>query len=174
MADEPVLGLNMAAGKNGLVQTMVPGMILTIDKASFGKGGNSVFRRLYAPASAHTTQKESRSCKSCHNNPLAIGYGRGILNLSVKGRWTFEPRFALNPNDGLPEDAWTGFLRERNGITATREKIRPFNIAEQKKILTAGACLTCHEESSEVMRRGLVDFRKEISRRSSRCLLPRW
>lgn len=174
LSDEPVLGIDEKSGKSGQVQTMVPGMIMTIDKASFSKNGDKVFHRLYAPASAHTTRRESRSCKSCHNNPLAIGFGRGSLVFSSAGRWTFEPKYERHPNDSLPEDAWTGFLKNRSGIVSTRKGIRPFNVDEQKRILTAGACLTCHDENSAIMTQSLTDFSKLVNSRSTRCVMPVW
>lgn len=174
LAELPVLGNNATdkSHKDGQVNTFTPGMIMTIDKGSFKNSEKTVFHRLYAPSSAHTTQREGRSCKSCHNDPLAIGYGRGKLNYSASGQWSFEPLYQNNPNDGLPEDAWTGFLQERKDQASTRKDMRPFNLAEQKRILTAGACLSCHEATSSVMKRSLVDFDKVIKERSRRCVMP--
>ncbi|MDO9255043.1 MAG: cytochrome b N-terminal domain-containing protein [Bacteroidales bacterium] len=174
MAELPVLGINTTdkSRKNGIVSTFTPGMIMTIDKGSFKKGEKTVFHRLYAPSSAHTTQREGRSCKSCHNDPLAIGYGRGKLSYSFDGKWTFDPLYQNNKYDGLPEDSWTGFLQERKDQASTRIGMRPFNLAEQKRILTAGACLTCHDAASGVMKRSLVAFDKVIHERSKRCIMP--
>jgi len=182
MADEPTLGIRKTKLPNGKVErqviTVVPGMILSVDKSGYQKGGNStVFHRLYAPAEPHTTQKEGRSCVSCHNSPLALGYGYGELKYKInsgKGRWIFTPRFAPNPNDGLPEDAWIGFLASRANDVSTRENVNPFNDDEQRRILLAGACLTCHEGNSLVMNRALFDFDKAIKERSGRCVLPVW
>ena len=174
VAELPVLGINNSdkSLKNAVVGTFTPGMILTIDKGSFDKKDGTTFHRLYAPASAHTTQREGRTCKSCHNDPLAIGYGRGKLVFSAEGKWSFTPLYKNNKYDGLPEDAWTGFLSERKDQAATRLDMRPFNISEQKRILTAGACLTCHDATSTVMKRSLVDFNKVIGERSRRCVMP--
>jgi quinol-cytochrome oxidoreductase complex cytochrome b subunit len=174
LAELPVLGINATdkSKKSGMVSTFTPGMILTIDKGSFSKGEKTVFHRLYAPSSAHTTQREGRSCKSCHNDPLAIGYGRGKLSYSTDGKWTFDPLFQNNKYDGLPEDSWIGFLQERKDQASTRKGMRPFNLAEQKRILTAAACLTCHDATSGVMKRSLVDFDKVIRERSKRCVMP--
>ena len=176
MAEFPVLGVNTndKSIKNGKVQTFTPGMIMTIDKDSFRKGDKIVFHRLYAPSSAHTTQREGRSCKSCHNEPLALGYGRGKLSYSKTGKWTFDPLYENNKYDGLPEDSWTGFLHERTDQASTRKGMRPFTVAEQKRILTAGACLTCHAEASKVMQLCLQDFNKGISGRSKSCVMPVW
>lgn len=169
-ADLPVLGINEEAG--GKVVTAMPGMIMTIDQESMAKGQENHFFRMYAPASGHTTQRIGRSCKSCHNNPLAIGYGRGELKYipnGVNGGWVFEPRFAQNENDQLPEDAWTGFLKEAKMPWSTRSGLRPFSVKEQLRILEVGSCLTCHEDQSIVMERALENFAQTLSERPMNC-----
>jgi len=173
MAEAPALGINTK--KDRKVIPVMPGMIMTIDHGSFSKKTGISFHRLYAPASGHTTLREGRSCKSCHNNPLAIGYGRGQLTyriLGKEGKWFFEPLFTLNPNDNLPEDAWTGFLKEAVSPFSTRSTLRPFTVSEQKKILEVGACLTCHEEKSKTMDQALENFQQTLSRVSKHCILP--
>jgi multisubunit Na+/H+ antiporter MnhB subunit len=173
MAEAPVLGINTETNQ---VVTTMPGMILAIDIESFEIGKAKSFHRLYAPTSGHTTQKKARSCKSCHNDPLSLGFGRGELIYKVSGNignWTFEPRFALNENDHLPEDAWTGFLQEANPPFATRDWLRPFTVAEQKRILIVGACLSCHDEKSNVMDQALEDWEKTLVRRSKKCVLEK-
>jgi quinol-cytochrome oxidoreductase complex cytochrome b subunit len=174
-AEPPVLGISENAG--GKVVMAMPGMIMTIDQESFQKGKGQSFFRLYAPASGHTTQRVARSCKSCHNNSLAIGYGRGELKYNPSGetiQWTFEPRFALNENDQLPEDAWIGFLQEAKSPFATRNGLRPFTVKEQMRILEVGSCLTCHDEKSKVMERALENFQLTQAKRSKKCVLPIW
>ena len=171
-AELPVLGISEKG--EGKIVTAMPGMILTIDCESFEKGRGKSFHRLFAPASAHTTQREGRSCKSCHNDPLAIGFGRGLLRFEISGnsgKWTFKPRFALSKDDSLPEDAWTGFLKEAKKPYATRDDLRPFSIKEQKRILLVGSCLTCHEEKSKVMELALLNFDRTLSQRNSLCII---
>ena len=90
LAEPPVLGVDTI--NEGKVVTAMPGMVLSIDQESFARGKGKSFHRLYAPASGHTTQRKGRSCISCHNNPLAIGYGRGVLTYQVSGKtgqWEF-------------------------------------------------------------------------------------
>lgn len=171
MAEPPVLGVNVITNQ---VVTAMPGMVMTIDQESFAKGKGNSFHRLYAPTSGHTTQREGRSCKSCHNDPLAIGFGRGELIYHVTkntGNWSFEPRFALNPNDHLPEDAWTGFQKEAQAPYSTRSSLRPFSVDEQKRILEVGSCLSCHDEKSKVMDQALENYPQMLARRSVKCVL---
>jgi hypothetical protein len=169
MTDPPTLGI-----RDSMIYTMTPGMILSVDLGSFGKQQQESWKRLYAPASGHTIQKKGRSCKSCHNDPLAIGYGRGNLafrNKNGTGFWEFTAQFSNNEHDGLPEDAWIPFLKERKGITATRLNIRPFNQVEQKKILRVGSCLTCHDEGSSVMQSTLTAYAETLNKMSKKCVI---
>lgn len=175
---EPALGFRYAGTKKEIVP-VTPGMVLTIDKASFpGSTGDSIiFHRLFAPVAPHTTAAKGRDCKSCHNNPVALGYGRGILKYTVEngnGKWTFDPYYANDRHDGLPADAWTGFLMQRTGKVSTRTNVIPFDIQTQQKILTVGACLTCHDEGSTIMIQSLTDYQKVLDQRSAKCVLPEW
>jgi quinol-cytochrome oxidoreductase complex cytochrome b subunit len=181
-ADPPTLGVrrlpDATGGRRDVIDTFVPGMILTIDR-NHEPGGPSdpVFRRLYARIEPHTTRREARSCESCHNDSVAIGYGRGVLRYERTaggGRWTFTPAAPPLEADGLPADAWIPFLDTRPGMVSTRDDVRPFDREEQRRILRVGACLTCHDASSRVMRDSVRDFKALMARRSQRCVLPGW
>lgn len=175
-AEPATLGVKELKSTNGKITRVIdeftPGMILTIDKKD---GSKKNFKRLFAPGFSHTIRKEARSCESCHNNPLAIGYGRGKLEYKIMGTagiWQFLPQFPLMKEDGLPEDAWIGFLKEGMKNSATREYARPFTVAEQKRILTTGSCLTCHQSNSPVMKAAILDFPKVIRLKSKKCVMP--
>ncbi len=178
----PTLGIRRAPANAGtrreVVETFVPGMILTIDRNRVpGRPSDIVFRRLYARVEPHTTRREARSCVSCHNDPVALGYGRGDLRYELAaagGRWRFRPAAPRLAEDGLPADAWIPFLGTRDGMVSTRDDVRPFTPEEQRRILRVGACLTCHPPLSQVMRESVREFDALLARRSPRCVLPRW
>ncbi len=174
----PTLGVLAEGEARGAIDTFVPGMIMTFDRnREHGRPPDVLFRRLYAKLFPHTIRREARSCASCHADPVAMGFGKGDLRYVVEGasgRWRFTPAGKPSPHDGLPEDAWTGFLQERTGMVSTREGARPFSVAEQRRILTVGACLTCHHAESPAMRRATQDFPATLARRSPRCALPAW
>ncbi len=178
LAEAPALGIRQT-GKKKEVVPVIPGMILTIDLQSFThqKKDALIFHRLFAPVAPHTTSSKGRSCKSCHDNPVALGFGKGELKYVIKGKrgfWHFYPTYENSIYDSLPEDAWTGFLKNRSGMVSTRKNVRPFSVKEQEKILLVGACLTCHKGNSEVMRNSLFHFDEVLKKRTQKCVLPDW
>lgn len=181
VANGPTLGVRRVdrpGGRPEIIETFVPGMVMTLDRnRESGGPSDVVFRRLYARIEPHTTRREVRSCESCHNDPEAIGYGRGTLSFErtpAGGRWRFTPAAPLLPADGVPADAWVPFLGTRTGMVSTRDDVRPFTPEEQRRILRVGSCLTCHPAGSRVMRDSVRDFDALLARRSPQCLLPRW
>ncbi|MCB0486050.1 MAG: hypothetical protein KDC47_07640, partial [Flavobacteriaceae bacterium] len=174
-AERPALGVRKDS-TGYTIEPAVPGMILTIDHQSFSGDVNdkTAFHRLYAPNSPHTTSKEVRDCKSCHANPMAIGYGKGTL-LYKDGVWNFTPEYAQNPNDGLPEDAWVPFLEEPKAkVLSTRTNFKPFTVDQQKRILLVGACLQCHKDDSKVMQQTLYEGLDVVLKNiSKQCILPK-
>ena len=181
LAEPPSLGIRLA-GKQEIVDTFIPGMILTIDMQLYPthprNAPRHIFRRLYAPIAAHTTVAVARDCQSCHANPLAIGYGQGELTFqslgNSRGQWIFDSHYATREEDGLPYDAWIGFLQERGGMVSTRVGARPFSVQEQKAILQVGACLTCHPGNSVNIQRIYGNFPQALKQTSPSCVLPAW
>jgi hypothetical protein len=173
----PALGIRTTENGHEVIP-VAPGMALTIDKNSYTNENDTViFHRLFAPVAPHTTSLKGRNCKSCHNNPEALGYGEGALLFIIKdgkGKWEFTPYFENDPRDGLPADAWIDFLQTRSGKVSTRKNVFPFTVDQQQKILTVGACLTCHREDSEVMLNSLNNFEALVNKRKPQCYLPAW
>lgn len=168
----PALGV--VKNKDGVekITTFIPGMIL---KISSGKGSQFNFKRIYAPIFSHTITKKSRICESCHQNPLALGFGKGVFDYKKIDRTIkiyFKPYNQINPLDMLPVDAWIGYNKKSLEFLSTRKNISPLSPAIQKKVLTVGVCLLCHRGSSNVMQKALFDFDSTIKKISSRCLLP--
>jgi hypothetical protein len=165
MADLPTLGVRV--GDKNQIEPAIPGMILTIDKASF---------------------YSSDDIKPALPSGRSSGYGRGALIYEVSdgiGKWKFTPEYAANKYDRLPEDAWIGFSfshdpplsasKALSGLQSTRTDFRPFNMEEQKRILKVGACFTCHDENSEIILKSLdEDFEKYLLKISKKCVLPEW
>jgi cytochrome b561 len=170
--DNPVLGIKKDKSGKEIIDTFIPGMIIKLENLKTDKN-KKIFKRLFAPTFSHTINKYGRSCKSCHINSLALGYGKGKLTYTKNGKWIFEAQFSTKDEDNLPKDAWIGFMQTRDEKSTTRTNARPFSVEEQKRILLVGACLTCHEENSNVMKESLIDFDKVLRRVSDKCLLPK-
>ena len=176
LADYPALGVKEKNQKRTII-TFTPGMIISLDKSGYTHIPDDVtHKRLYAPIIAHTISRKGRSCQTCHNNPNALGYGRGKLVLNSpkfhKDKWTFYPEFENRPHDDLPQDAWIGFLQSPQAPAVTHPETRPFSVAEQIKILTVGSCLQCHQDHSKAMQRALQNFSETQKARPSACFKP--
>lgn len=181
LGDAPALGIETLPSADGKmterVTTFIPGMILNLEVPNGAAHGRNEFRRLFAPAFSHTIVSKAEGCRSCHANPSALGYGRGKLTYTARGNigvWQFSPAFAPSPEDGLPKDAWIGFLREPPPETTTRKNARPFTLREQQKILLVGACLECHDAKEARLRTAFSDFANYRSYLSPRCRVPDW
>ena len=178
--DAPALGVELATTADGKTQeritTFAPGMIMNLQLPGGAKQQNH-FLRLYAPVSPHTTASQARDCKSCHANPAALGYGRGKLAYVVSGnvgQWQFAPSHRASPADGLPQDAWIGFLREPSAGTTTRKDARPFSLQEQRRILLVGTCLSCHSPREARVSAVFANFKNYRSELGPQCKLPAW
>uniref|UniRef100_A0A832DF05 Cytochrome b/b6 N-terminal region profile domain-containing protein n=1 Tax=Ignavibacterium album TaxID=591197 RepID=A0A832DF05_9BACT len=85
--DYPVLGIKKDKSGKEIIDTFIPGMIIKLENLKTDKN-KKIFKRLFAPTFSHTINKSGRSCKSCHNNPLALGYGKGKLSYIIVDRET--------------------------------------------------------------------------------------
>lgn len=173
-SSELAFGVRESKSHERKIECAVPGMIMSIDHQSFDSAATSLesFYRLYAPNAPHTTTKQVRTCKSCHNNPYALGYGSGDL-LYKNEQWLFDAFYENNENDNLPEDAWIEMFKEQNPNKdySTRTDFRPFNTQEQKNILAVGKCLQCHQGNDSVMEEALeVGIWKVTERKLDVCL----
>ena len=179
LADPPTLGIRLDQGKE-VVDTFIPGMVITIDSIGTPdmpqEQRSRIFRLLYAPIGAHTTSAKGRDCASCHSRGLALGYGRGTLGLEEKGKghwaWCFDPSYPISPEDGLPADAWVGFLQDRKGTVSTRTGARPLAPDEQEKVLRVGACLSCHPANSSEIKRIYKNYPAALRQVTQACRVP--
>lgn len=175
LAGPATLGVSEKEGERE-IHSAIPGMIFTLDQTAFAgkQASDTSFHRLFAPAAPHTTAAKGRDCKSCHNSPVALGYGHGRLEFDKNtSRWSFETEYVSLPQDGLPADAWVGFLQEPQPNTSTRLTFRAFSVEEQQNILTVGACLTCHDQDSELMQQSIhKEFKELLAQMTDQCKVP--
>lgn len=129
MSGLPTLGVTT----ENTISTFIPGMNLTIKKGPAAKPFDQV---IYSPISPHTTQKKSRSCKSCHQSGLALGI--------IKG-WSISPQ---NPVWKTP----VGWIEKNSATTgiSTQPGARSLNHEEIGRALKVGGCLNCHQEEDKI------------------------
>ncbi len=183
----PALGVVAREGREEVVP-FTPGMILTLNGPGEAPAGalpgeaaalinpKTRFLRAFAPAVPHTTQAKARACAGCHLDPEALGYGRGKLSLVEEGgewRWRLDSAYQPVQQDGLPADAWIGFLSDLRGAS-TRPTARSFTLAEQQRILAVGACLGCHQPDSARGRDLYAHFRERRASLAPECRVPSW
>ena len=115
-----------------------------------------------SPVQPHTTQKEARSCESCHNNPVAIGYGIGggklysnpsipyVVELSTADGKVL-PKKHITQINSIPElnHDWSRFIDEQGRQLQTVghhfKLSRPLNYKERSLLDRRGVCLSCHK-----------------------------
>ncbi len=127
-----------------------------------GAGADGQLAIDISPLQPHTTQKEARSCESCHTNPKAMGYGieggrlysspdkNIIMDLTdIDGRpiaQQVDTQFNAIPN--LTMD-WSRFIDENGKQLQTVghhfSGSRPLNQSELNKLDRRGVCLSCHK-----------------------------
>lgn len=172
--DYPALGMIKDEKGDEKITTFIPGMIINISKE---KKIVENFKRLYAPTFTHTISKKSRSCKSCHSNPLAIGYGKGnfeFINKEGQNTIIFKPKNLSSPIDLIPLDGWIKFLHVNDTLISTRINAKPLSREIQIKVLEIGACLNCHTEKSKVMKASLSNYDSVLANLSSKCFIPKF
>lgn len=125
------------------ITTFIPGMNLTIKKAPEVPAYEL---RYFSSISAHTTQKKSRSCQSCHQDNMALG----IIQKKMSA--------PQNPNWKTP----IGWISEKDlkpGL-ATQPDARSFNRGEVRAIRKVGTCLNCHSGDDKIY----STFKKSLKR----------
>ncbi|MBF0353249.1 MAG: hypothetical protein HQM11_19640 [SAR324 cluster bacterium] len=121
----PALGV----GNNQKIIPFIPGMNLSFKHPETGK---TISRNLFAAISPHTT-RNSRTCKSCHQNDQALGI---ITKLETSPQ----------NKDWKTPDGWIFAESDLPG-KATNPGDRSFNSLEIQKIRQVGKCLECHAET---------------------------
>lgn len=111
---------------------------------------------------SHTTSKKSRDCLECHGDPKVLGLGSGILHRKDH-RPSLRPTYGSKGsglNLSVPLDGFTAMGRG-NRVAGAPGDPRPFDDAEIRRILDAGACAGCHRRYDDPIYR---DFARSKAR----------
>ena len=102
---------------------------------------------------------------------LSVNY---VVN-SKTARWEFTSYYANTPQDGLPQDAWIGFMKDINGKTrySSHDYFFPLDLKEQKKMLEVGACIHCHQKDDQFLKRLTNgEYQNMLKTRKNTCVIP--
>lgn len=130
------------------ITTFVPGMNLIVKKSP---DAEPFEKRLFSATSAHTTQKGSRDCESCHRSDLALGIIRHSVAHPEQKQWE-------TPIGWIEESS-------KKPGSATKPKDRSLNSEEIKRIKMVGTCLECHLKDDKIYQ----SFKHSLKNRVSAC-----
>jgi hypothetical protein len=159
--ENPALGIR---GGGSRVYPLSPCQVFFSYDGKGERGDGRPFKVLSVSAfDPHTTAKSSRSCRECHGDPKALGFGGGQL----EGGDDDAP--SPGPAKDFPLDAFldsTGETLQTNPHDGTR----PFTRAEAASILFVNLCVGCHDDYGDKI---YEDFGKSKRRyRSGEETLP--
>ena len=117
-----------------------------------GREERSFYSFTMAAIDPHTTQRQGRSCVSCHATPKALGLGTGTVWRDRDGQWRFSPivQKMTTPAGETPStDAFVTIdgVQLQKGF---RPDMRAFDKKELQKILKIGICLECHPGNADI------------------------
>ncbi len=164
--EEPSLGI----GYNKKIMPFAPGcqVIGTIFKNKKIEHFHSLAMAGWDP---HSTQKKSRTCVSCHFNPVALGLGRG--NLDIKnGKIFFLPIYNSKKSGmpfSYPIDAFVS-SKGKQFQSTSRKYARSFNKKELQKIIGAYKCIICHNTYGDKIYKDFNKSKKLFYEGKTLCL----
>jgi hypothetical protein len=162
--ENPALGIR---GSGSRVYPLSPCQVFFSYDGKGERGDVRPFKFLSVSAfDPHTTAKPSRSCRECHGDPKALGFGGGPV---AGGEREDNGAPAPGPAKDFPLDAFldsTGETLQTNPHDGTR----PFTRAEVASILFVNLCVGCHDDYGDKI---YEDFEKSKRRyRSGEETLP--
>ncbi len=100
-----------------------------------------------APVQPHTVTKLSKRCHDCHNNPMAVGLGKGYLELADNDTIIFKPIYDIKSsgvNVDFPFESIVSHDGKIQYQSLSNENFKVFNSEDIIKILRVGKCIFCH------------------------------
>lgn len=145
----------LALSSVGRIEPAAPGMTGTLDATA--AGGSLRRLRLVSAFDPHTTRRQARDCGSCHRSAAALGLGSGTLELTPAG-----PRFTGGA------DGWTE-LFPSSATPGTAVGARGLTAEEQRRILSVGVCVECHDAAKDGVWRDFAASLGRLRAGSTRC-----
>ncbi len=152
--------ISLGISYNKKIMPFVPGCQTFVTKY-LSSGTIKQFHKItFAPIAPHTTLLKSRSCATCHINPVTLGLGQGTLYIK-NGKIDFTPIYQSKAS-GLPIDyPLDSFasLSEKFQVLYSMLKERSFNKTELHHIIFAWRCIICHDKYSDKI---YINYKKSV------------
>ena len=105
-----------------------------------------------APVQPHTVTKYSKRCSDCHNNPMAVGIGRGYLKLTDNNSIIFKPLYNMKKAGIAVTFPFESVVSKDGKIqfqSTSNIGVKVFKREEILKILQVGRCTPCHNSYND-------------------------
>ena len=105
-----------------------------------------------APVQPHTVTKLTKRCVDCHNNPMAVGIGRGYLEFTDNETIIFQPIYQMDKAKIAVNFPFETVVSSNGKIqyqSTSNVKFKIFKRKEILKILRVGKCTPCHNKYSD-------------------------
>jgi len=119
------------------------------NKVFIHKDGTTSY--VVAPVQPHTVTKYSKKCIDCHNNPMAVGIGRGEFKFIPNEIIQFEQLYQTR-KAGLNIDFGFESVISPEGKQFQSVSSKSFDVLKRKeilKILRVGLCTPCHNSYND-------------------------
>ena len=105
-----------------------------------------------APVQPHTVTKFSKKCNDCHNNPMAIGLGKGYLKFTNEEKIIFEPLYNMKKAGIAVRFPFESIVSPKGEIQYQSTSNIGFKVFKREnilKILRVGKCTPCHNQYND-------------------------
>jgi hypothetical protein len=154
----------LALNQRGRISPVTPGCqtFVTVADAEGRKVADGYVSRYkgknqlrFAPFFSHNTGPKAVTCGECHGNPAFVGFGQHVAAGGDIEATLLCERSGVRPLDGfmVMEE---GKVRSFSAIT--REKSRPLNATEIRKVWRANLCLGCHADPKDPIYQKELDY----------------
>ncbi len=110
-----------------------------------------------APVQPHTVSKTSKKCDDCHNNPMAVGLGKGFLKFTDDEKIIFMPLYnsaKAGMSVSFPFESIVSLDGRKQFQSVSNRGFKVFKRKEILKILKVGKCTPCHNSYGDDIYKG--------------------
>ncbi len=105
-----------------------------------------------APVQPHTVSEASKKCDDCHNNPMAVGLGKGYLKFTDNETIIFKPIYNMKKSGIAVSFPFSSIVSPNGKIRYQSVSNKGFKVLTRDiilKILKVGKCTPCHNSYND-------------------------